>query len=95
MLHPVGQLGQHGIGDVRRRLGDEIDAHALGTDQLDDLLDFGDKGLRGIAEQQMGTTAENIKNSIDAVVTFADAEKVTLPRAIQRLVTHVGLSKFA
>ena len=28
-----------------------------------------------IAEQQIGTTAENIKNSIDAVVTFADAEK--------------------
>ena len=51
MLHTVAQLAEDAVGDIGGTLGDEIDAHALGTDEADDLLDFVDQGLGGVVEE--------------------------------------------
>jgi len=45
--------GKHGIGQVRRVLGDKIDAHALGADQAYHLLDLLHQCIAGHVEQQM------------------------------------------
>ncbi len=53
VLHAVAELPQHGVGNVERVLGDEIDAHALGADQAHHLLDFFEQRLRRVVEQQV------------------------------------------
>ena len=58
MLHPVAQLGQHTVGDVAWGLGDKVDAHAFGADQLNHLLDLLDQGLGGVRKQHMGLVEE-------------------------------------
>ena len=58
VLHTVGKLGQHIAGDIARALGDEVDAHALGADQLDHLDDLLQQRLRHIAEEEMRLVEE-------------------------------------
>ena len=58
MLHPVGELGQHGIGNIAGALCDEVHAHAAGADQLHRLLDLLQQHGRRVAEQHMGLVKE-------------------------------------
>ena len=58
MLDAVAELAEDVLRDVRRALGDEIDADALGTDESDDLLDLGLEGLGGIFEQHVRLVEE-------------------------------------
>ena len=58
MLHPIAQLGQDGVGDVGRVLGDEIDPHPLGADQAHHLLDLLQQALGRVVEQQVGLVEE-------------------------------------
>ena len=58
MLDPVAELAEDVLGDVGRALGDEVDAHALGADEADDLLDLGGQGLGGVLEEHMGLVEE-------------------------------------
>ena len=58
MLDAIAQLAQHGVGDICRVLGDEIDANALGADQTHHLFDLFQQRLGRIAEQQMGFVEE-------------------------------------
>ena len=58
MLHPVGELGQHGIGDVAGALSDEVDAHAPGADQLHRLLDLLQQHGGRVPEQHVGLVEE-------------------------------------
>ena len=53
VLHAVSELSEHDFGDVRRALGDEIDAHALRANQSDDLFDFVEQRLRRVGEQHV------------------------------------------
>ena len=58
MLHAVGELGQYVVGDIRRALGNEVDADALGADQLDDLDDLLHERLGRVVEEQMRLVKE-------------------------------------
>jgi len=58
MLHAVSQLPQHVLGQVQGVLGNEIDAHALGTDQTHHLFDLFHQNLGGIVEKQVGLVEE-------------------------------------
>ena len=40
MLHAIRELREHFVGNVARRLSDEIHAHAFGANELDHLYDF-------------------------------------------------------
>ena len=53
VLDPVAELACDLFRDVDRVLGDEIDAHALGADQPDNLLHLVEQRLRRVLEQQM------------------------------------------
>ena len=53
MLHTVGELGEHIVGDVGRALADEVYADALRADELDDLNDLLDECLGAVGEQQV------------------------------------------
>ncbi|MNS14534.1 hypothetical protein D3C72_461550 [compost metagenome] len=53
MLDAVAQLPQHGVGDVQRILGHEINAHALGPHQPHHLLDLVQQRGRCVVEQQV------------------------------------------
>ncbi len=53
MLHAVAHLGQHAFRHVKRVLGHEIDANALGTDELHGLLDLLQQSGRGIGKEQV------------------------------------------
>ena len=50
VLNAITQLAQDRLGNIRRVLGDEIDADALRADQPDDLLDLFQQRLGGITE---------------------------------------------
>ena len=58
VLHPVGALGQHAVGDVAGALGDKVDAHRLGADELDHLLDLLHQGPGGIGKEEVGLVKE-------------------------------------
>ena len=58
MLHAMAQLTQHRIGDVHWILGDEINAHALGADQPDHLLDLLQQDPGRFVEEQVGFVEE-------------------------------------
>ena len=58
MLHAVPQLTQNIGRNVRRALGDEPDAHALGTDEADYLLNLVREGLGRALEQHVGLVKE-------------------------------------
>ena len=53
MLDLISELGQNGIRNIGRILGDEIDPDALRTDQFHDLFDLLQKFFRSRIEQQM------------------------------------------
>ena len=53
MLHAVSELSEHCVRHIQRVLGHEIDTHALGPDQPDDLFDLFQQRRRRIVEQQM------------------------------------------
>ena len=53
VLHPAAELSQDLVGDVRGRLGDEDDAHALGADEPHRAHHGLQEGLRGAGEQQV------------------------------------------
>jgi hypothetical protein len=50
VLHPVSQLAEDPLGDVRRILGDEIHPHALRADEPHHLLDLFEERLRRVRE---------------------------------------------
>ncbi len=58
VLYFVAKLCQHAVGNVPGTLGDEIDPHTLGTDQLHHLLNFGQQGFGGAVKQQMRLVKE-------------------------------------
>ena len=58
VLDPVAELAQHRRRHVRRVLGDEIDADALGADQPHHLLDLLDQRLGRVVEQQVRLVEE-------------------------------------
>ena len=58
MLHAVAQLAQDVGRDVRGALGDEIDAHTLGTDEADHLLNLVRKGLGGAFKEHVRLVEE-------------------------------------
>ena len=58
MLHAVGQLSQHVVGNIGRALADEVDADRLGADQLDHLDDLLHQGLGHIGKEQVGLVKE-------------------------------------
>ena len=58
VLHPAAELSQDLVGDVRGRLGDEDDAHALGADEPHRAHHGLQEGLRGAGEQQVRLVEE-------------------------------------
>ena len=58
VLNTVTQLTENLLGDIGRRLGHEIDAHTLRTDQANNLLDLIDQRLRRTIEQHMSLIEE-------------------------------------
>ena len=52
------ELAEDDVGDVERVLGDEVDAHALGADETDDLFDLLQQDLRRVGEQEVGFVEE-------------------------------------
>ena len=58
MLHTVTKLSEDALGDVGRTLGDEVDTHALGTDQTDHLFDLVEQGFGGAVEEHVGLVEE-------------------------------------
>jgi hypothetical protein len=58
VLDAIPKLTQHDVRHVQRVLGHEVDAHALGADETDDLLDLLLERLGGIVEQQMRLVEE-------------------------------------
>ena len=53
MLHAVRKLSEHCIGNIVRRLRDEVHAHALRADKLDNLDDLIKQLLGHAVEQKM------------------------------------------
>ena len=53
MLDPIAQLPEHRLGDIQWILGDKINAHTLGADQTDDLLDLLNQCGRCAVKQQV------------------------------------------
>ena len=58
MLHTVAQLSEYILRNVRRTLGDEIDAHTLRTNQSYHLLYLVKQRLRGAIEQHVRLVEE-------------------------------------
>ncbi len=58
MLYPIATLPQNGFGQIRRRLGDEIDTDTLGTNQTYNLFNLVSQSLGGILEQHVGLIEE-------------------------------------
>ena len=58
VLHLVAELAEHGVRDVDRVLGDEVDAHALAADEAHDLLDLGEQRRRRVGEEQVRLVEE-------------------------------------
>ena len=58
MLHTVTKLSEDALGDVGRTLGDEVDTHALGTDQTNHLFDLVEQGFGGAVEEHVGLVEE-------------------------------------
>lgn len=54
MHHPIAQLSQDDLRDVRGVLGDEVDPHPLGADETHHQLHLLHEGLRGVPEDQVG-----------------------------------------
>ena len=59
VLHAVAELAEHGVGQIERVLGNEINAHAFGTDQAHHLLDLLEQGVGCVVEQQMSLVEEH------------------------------------
>ena len=58
MLHSVTHLGQHAVGNIERVLRHEIDADALGADELHRLLDLLQKTGGRIGKKEMRLVEE-------------------------------------
>ncbi len=58
MLHPVAELSQHAVGDVRRALGHEVDTHPLGANESHHQLDLLQQRLGGVVEQEVRLVEE-------------------------------------
>ena len=58
MLHAVGELRQHLVGDVRRRLRDEVDSHTLRAHKLHHLDDLVHEPLGHVVEEQVRLVEE-------------------------------------
>ena len=70
MLHLVPQLRQHPVGNIFRALGAEINAHALGTDQLHHLFDLVQQRFGCAVEQQVGFVKEEYHLGFRQVAYF-------------------------
>ena len=70
MLHPVAQLPQHIIRNVRRILRDEINTDALRADQTRDLLDLVDQHLGRAVKQQMRLVEKEDKLGLVGIADF-------------------------
>ena len=58
MLHLVGKLCKHLVGNVTGALRNEVHAHAFGADELHHLHDFAGQRLRHAIEQQVRLVKE-------------------------------------
>ena len=58
MLHTVTQLAQDDLGHIGRALCHEVNAHALGANQADYLLNLVGHGLRRILEEHVRLVEE-------------------------------------
>ena len=70
MLDLIAQLSQNAVRDIFGILGAEIDTDALGTDQLDHLLDLVKKGLAGLVEKQVGFVEEEDHSGLGQIAHF-------------------------
>ena len=61
MLDAVTKLAQDVLRDVRGALGDEVDAHALGADEADNLLNLVREGLGSAFKEHVGLVKEEYK----------------------------------
>ncbi len=58
VLHPVSQLAEDPVGDVRRILCDEIHSHAFRADEPHHLLDLFEEPLRRVREKEVRLVEE-------------------------------------
>ena len=72
MLHAVGKLRQNLAGDVVRRLGDEVHAHAFGADELDDLDDLAEQLGRHVLKQQVRLVEKEDEIGLVEVAHFGE-----------------------
>jgi hypothetical protein len=70
VLDTVPELAEHGVGHVRRALRDEIDPHALGSDEPHDLLDLLDQRRRRVREQQVRLVEEEHERRLVRIADF-------------------------
>ena len=70
MLDTITQLTQHGIRNVERVLGHEINTHTLGADQAYHLLDLVDQRIRRIVKQQVRLVKEEHQARLFRVANF-------------------------
>ncbi len=70
MLHAVAHLGEHAFGNVERILRHEIDADALGADELHGLLDLLQQARRRFGEKQMGLVEEEHELGLFRIAHF-------------------------
>ena len=93
VLHAVAELAEHGVGQVERVLGNEIDAHAFGTDQTHHLLNLLEQGIGGVVEQQMSLVKEHNEFGFVQIAGFGQgfkqfSQKPQQERAIEPRRTH-------
>ena len=70
MLDAVGKLREHLVGNVGGRLADEVDADALGADELHRLHDFVGQLLGHIVEQQVRLVEEEHELGLGKIAGF-------------------------
>jgi len=75
MLDPVGELGEDLVGDVGGRLGDEVDAHALGANELNHLDNLVGKLFGHAVKEQVRLVKEEDERGLGGVTYLGKAVK--------------------
>ena len=75
MLHAVGELREHRVGNVARALRHEKHAHALRADELDGLLDLLHEDRRRVAEERVRLVEEEHQLGLFQIARLGQALK--------------------
>ena len=73
VLDAVAQLAEHGVGNIRRVLSDEIDADAFRSDQAHDLLHFLEKRRGRVRKQKVRFVEEEHEHGLVGIADFGQA----------------------